>query len=299
MHGHARAGRDARRVRRPHRCAGLDADAAPRRPGAARECSVARPSRSSTIAACSAGWPSGSSRWSPRTTCPALSRAPSTSRPRAARARSCSRCRRTCWPRSPTRPTLRRTSPARPRRRRRSSTRLRTLLAAASRPLLIVGEGGWSAAAADDVLAFAESSLVPVAASFRCQDYVDNRSSVYCGHLTIGPDPSARPAGAAGRPDRRARRPARRHHDERVHAARRPASRGRRWYASIPTRTSSRRSTSPHSRSSRVCPRRPQRFARSSRYTILAGRRGPPPPEPTTSTTSATRRFPATSTWAT
>ncbi len=36
MHGHARARRDTRSVRRPHRGAGLDADAAPRRPGAAR-----------------------------------------------------------------------------------------------------------------------------------------------------------------------------------------------------------------------------------------------------------------------
>jgi acetolactate synthase-1/2/3 large subunit len=29
-----------------------------------------------------------------------------------------------------------------------------------------------------------------VAASFRCQDYVDNRSDVYAGHLTIGMDPA-------------------------------------------------------------------------------------------------------------
>jgi acetolactate synthase-1/2/3 large subunit len=67
--------------------------------------------------------------------------------------------------------------------------RLRDLLAGAERPLAIVGEGGWSAAAARDVLAFAEANAVPVAASFRCQDYVDNRSEVYAGHLTIGADP--------------------------------------------------------------------------------------------------------------
>src|SRR5205807_8995702 len=67
--------------------------------------------------------------------------------------------------------------------------RLRDLLAAAERPLAIVGEGGWSAAAARDVIAFAEANAVPVATSFRCQDYVDNRSAVYAGHLTIGLDP--------------------------------------------------------------------------------------------------------------
>jgi acetolactate synthase-1/2/3 large subunit len=67
--------------------------------------------------------------------------------------------------------------------------RLRALLAGAQRPLLVVGEGGWSEAAGRDALAFAEANALPVAASFRCQDYVDNRSDVYCGHLTIGPDP--------------------------------------------------------------------------------------------------------------
>jgi len=30
---------------------------------------------------------------------------------------------------------------------------------------------------------------LPVAASFRCQDYVDNASPVYAGHLTLGGDP--------------------------------------------------------------------------------------------------------------
>jgi acetolactate synthase-1/2/3 large subunit len=68
--------------------------------------------------------------------------------------------------------------------------RLRDLLAGASRPLVIVGEGGWSDEAARDVLAFAEASNLPVAASFRCQDYVDNRSRVYAGHLTVAPDPA-------------------------------------------------------------------------------------------------------------
>jgi acetolactate synthase-1/2/3 large subunit len=54
---------------------------------------------------------------------------------------------------------------------------------------VLVGEGGWSADAARDLLAFAEASELPVVASFRCQDYVDNRSRVYAGHLTVSPDP--------------------------------------------------------------------------------------------------------------
>jgi acetolactate synthase-1/2/3 large subunit len=68
--------------------------------------------------------------------------------------------------------------------------RLRGLLAAAERPLVVVGEGGWTSVAARDALAFCEASELPVAASFRCQDYVDNRSRVYAGHLTIGGDPT-------------------------------------------------------------------------------------------------------------
>jgi acetolactate synthase-1/2/3 large subunit len=68
--------------------------------------------------------------------------------------------------------------------------RLRALLAGAARPLIVVGEGGWTAQAGADVLAFAESSGVPVAASWRCQDYVDNRSPVYAGHAGLAMDPA-------------------------------------------------------------------------------------------------------------
>jgi acetolactate synthase-1/2/3 large subunit len=64
------------------------------------------------------------------------------------------------------------------------------ILAAAERPLIVVGGGGWSERAGRDVLAFAEASNVPVAASFRRQDYVDNASPVYAGPLTIGMDPA-------------------------------------------------------------------------------------------------------------
>jgi acetolactate synthase-1/2/3 large subunit len=63
------------------------------------------------------------------------------------------------------------------------------LLAGAERPLIVVGGGGWSEQAGRDVLAFAEASQIPIAASFRRQDYVDNGSPVYAGPLTIGMDP--------------------------------------------------------------------------------------------------------------
>ena len=66
--------------------------------------------------------------------------------------------------------------------------RLLDLLSAAARPLIVVGGGGWSAQAADDLRAFAEAWAIPVATSFRRQDYVDNTSASYAGVLTIGHD---------------------------------------------------------------------------------------------------------------
>ena len=66
---------------------------------------------------------------------------------------------------------------------------LRDLLERAERPFAIAGGGGWSAGAAADMLAFCEGSEIPVGTSFRCQDYVDNRSRVYAGHVGVGIDP--------------------------------------------------------------------------------------------------------------
>jgi acetolactate synthase-1/2/3 large subunit len=66
--------------------------------------------------------------------------------------------------------------------------RLSELLAAADRPLVIVGEGGWTVETAEGVQAFCEANSIPVCSSFRCQDHVDNRSPVYAGHLTLGLD---------------------------------------------------------------------------------------------------------------
>jgi len=68
--------------------------------------------------------------------------------------------------------------------------RLGELLAQARAPLAIVGEGGWTAQTGADIAAFAETQAVPVAASFRCQDYVDNASLVYAGHAALAMDPA-------------------------------------------------------------------------------------------------------------
>ncbi len=67
--------------------------------------------------------------------------------------------------------------------------RLRSLLMTARRPLAIVGGGGWNDEARRDFTAFAEASGLPVAASFRCQDIVDNTSAAYVGELGTSVSP--------------------------------------------------------------------------------------------------------------
>jgi acetolactate synthase I/II/III large subunit len=71
-----------------------------------------------------------------------------------------------------------------------SLARMRELLAAAERPLAIVGGGGWTPQGAEDVGAFLVAGDIPAAASFRCQDVVDNRLPVYCGDLGLGVNPA-------------------------------------------------------------------------------------------------------------
>ena len=67
--------------------------------------------------------------------------------------------------------------------------RMRELLAGAERPLAIVGGSGWTPESARDVGGFLADSGIPVAASFRCQDVIDNRLPVYCGDLGLGVNP--------------------------------------------------------------------------------------------------------------
>jgi acetolactate synthase I/II/III large subunit len=65
----------------------------------------------------------------------------------------------------------------------------RARLAAAERPLMIVGGGTWSAEAKADIEAFATAWDLPVGVSFRCQDYVSNELPIYAGDVGIGINP--------------------------------------------------------------------------------------------------------------
>ncbi len=68
-------------------------------------------------------------------------------------------------------------------------TKLGVLLAKSERPLAIVGGGGWSEQARTDFEAFCVAHDLPVAASFRCQDYIDNAHPNYVGHAGVGINP--------------------------------------------------------------------------------------------------------------
>ena len=67
---------------------------------------------------------------------------------------------------------------------------LRDILEKSERPLMIVGGPGWSRATRDKVQAFSSRFGIPVATSFRCQDYIDNRQKTYVGHAGVGMDPA-------------------------------------------------------------------------------------------------------------
>jgi acetolactate synthase-1/2/3 large subunit len=61
-------------------------------------------------------------------------------------------------------------------------------LGAAERPLLVIGGPGWGPAVQRMIEDFAGAFDLPMAASFRCQDYVDNRHRCYVGHLGFTTD---------------------------------------------------------------------------------------------------------------
>jgi acetolactate synthase I/II/III large subunit len=67
---------------------------------------------------------------------------------------------------------------------------MRTLLERAGRPLAIVGGQPWSEMAGTALAEWCRASNIPVAASWRCQDYVDNTATCYAGHLGLGVDPA-------------------------------------------------------------------------------------------------------------
>lgn len=62
-------------------------------------------------------------------------------------------------------------------------------LQSAERPLVLIGGGGWTAEAARAIADFAETAQVPVAASFRCQDFMSNDHPNYVGDVGIGINP--------------------------------------------------------------------------------------------------------------
>lgn len=67
---------------------------------------------------------------------------------------------------------------------------LRAMLMASQRPLVIVGGNGWSSAACDDLKAFVGANNLPVAATFRRQDLLDNRDPHYAGDIAVGMNPA-------------------------------------------------------------------------------------------------------------
>ena len=68
----------------------------------------------------------------------------------------------------------------------------------AERPVMIVGGGGWDAETAAQMASFAAAFDLPVATSFRCRDYFDNRHPCYVGDmgLSISPELVTRIEGA-------------------------------------------------------------------------------------------------------
>jgi acetolactate synthase-1/2/3 large subunit len=67
---------------------------------------------------------------------------------------------------------------------------LRSLLARAKRPIMLLGGGGWTAAACADIAAFATANNLPTAAAFRRQDLIDNSLPVYIGDVGLGMAPA-------------------------------------------------------------------------------------------------------------
>ncbi len=67
--------------------------------------------------------------------------------------------------------------------------RMSDMLAEAKRPLVIVGGGGWDGEDCVDLQHFAEAWDLPVAASFRAQDRMDNDHPHYVGDVGIGINP--------------------------------------------------------------------------------------------------------------
>jgi len=86
-------------------------------------------------------------------------------------------------------PQTRRYQRVKPSPSARDIDRLAGLLRHASRPLVILGGGDWTAQACNDIRVFAEAWNLPIACSFRRQDLLDNRHRNYVGEIGIAISP--------------------------------------------------------------------------------------------------------------
>ena len=64
------------------------------------------------------------------------------------------------------------------------------LLENAERPMIIVGGSGWSKKTRSTLQDFAAANHLPVANSFRCQDFINNEHPNYAGDLGLGVNPA-------------------------------------------------------------------------------------------------------------
>ncbi len=67
--------------------------------------------------------------------------------------------------------------------------KMREMLLAAKQPLMVVGGGGWTDEAAQDIQAFAQEYDLPVACSFRRLDIMDHFGDNFVGDLSTAPAP--------------------------------------------------------------------------------------------------------------
>jgi acetolactate synthase-1/2/3 large subunit len=71
----------------------------------------------------------------------------------------------------------------------RALAELQTLLQAAERPFVLVGGGPWDAKASSNLSEWAQTCGIPVGASFRRQDVIDNELGCYAGDVGLGINP--------------------------------------------------------------------------------------------------------------
>ena len=86
-------------------------------------------------------------------------------------------------------PAIARVEPARSAPPAEAMAELESRLSEAERPILLIGGGGWTVEAVDDVRRFAEANDLPVGCTFRAKDYYDNTAANYAGDVGIAPNP--------------------------------------------------------------------------------------------------------------